>query len=332
MNDLVSIIVPVYNVESYLKKCIESILAQSYRNFELILVNDGSTDTSEDICRDYERKDDRIVLINKSNGGLSDSRNTGIEQAKGVWMLFVDSDDWIDENLCNRCIEHAYETNSDIVVFGLIKVFKDKHIKMSVNDIQSGVIEKNKAMSLLGDDGFGNYAWNKLYKRELFKDIRYPVGKYLEDIGTTCYLFEKANRISYLKEYYYYYLQRNNSIMHSMSSEKAYDQFELRLYQNRFFKNNYPEACVLSNEALVRSAITYCLYFCEDQEEDKVVLRNAAEEIIRQRLPVFRNIKIKVLLLCFFYTECPRIFKYISRIYLKSMGINTKNMLERRKL
>ena len=317
MNDLVTIIVPVYKCEKYIRKCIESILSQTYQNFELILVDDGSTDTSSEICESYKKKDNRIILIHKQNGGLSSARNVGLDKAKGNWILFVDSDDWINENLCNRCVKYAHETNSDVVVFELIKVFKDNYIKMSVENVQTGILSKNAAMSLLGDDGFGSYAGNKIYRKELFENIRYPEGKYLEDIGTTCYLFDKANVISYLKEPYYYYLQRSDSIMHSMSSKKVRDQFELRLEQNKFFKDKYPDACAFSSEALFRSAIIYCLYFCEEMNENKPGLLKYANEVVCQRGLDFKITKLKVLVLYIFYRKCPWIFKLISRMYLK---------------
>lgn len=225
MNDLISIIVPIYKVEDYLEKCIKSILNQTYKNIEIILVDDGSPDGCGKICDDYAKKDERIKVIHKRNGGVSEARNYGIDIATGRYILFVDSDDFVDENMCETLIKESKKNDSDIVIGNFYAVRKNNcHInEMSLTDNSVSLtnLEMIKIFFLQWHpETF--VVWNKLYKKELFdnkKNIRFPVGKIHEDIYILYKLYYIANKITVINKPLYYNVQRAGSIMNSFSDK-----------------------------------------------------------------------------------------------------------------
>ncbi len=210
-DDLISIIIPTYNVVNYLEECINSIMNQSYQNLEIFLVDDGSTDGSSELCDRLKSLDDRIVVIHKSNGGLSDARNHGIQIAKGNYIGFVDSDDWIASTMYEEMLLACKRNNAQIAVCGLYRVFKNstEHFIPST----SGVYTKDQAITelLLGKE-FGDQSCTKLYEAALFSDVSFPVGRLFEDIFTTYKLFLKAEKVVVIDQGYYYYRQREGSI------------------------------------------------------------------------------------------------------------------------
>ncbi len=219
MNELVSVIVPVYRVEKYIKKCVDSVLGQSYENLEVILVDDGSPDSCGSICDEYAKADKRVVVIHKENGGLSSARNAALDIAKGDYVLCVDSDDYIHPDMTQRMLDAAKEYQADIV---MSSYFIDSTDKLSITDaISDDVVEmgRMKALDRLVEDAeVKNYAWGKLYRRELFDGVRYPDGRNYEDIATTYLLFDKAQKIIKIPEYLYYYVVRDESISFNNST------------------------------------------------------------------------------------------------------------------
>ena len=219
--ELVSVIVPIYNVEAYLERCVESILQQSYKAMEIILVDDGSPDNCGNICEDYAGKDKRIRVLHKKNGGLSDARNAGLEIAQGKYVLFVDSDDAIKEKLVETCVQTAEKNNSDMVIFDFTRVEGHAETLTTMEIEKSGTYTLESEPRLL----FGApAAWNKLFRRDLFTKtgIRFPVGKYYEDLGTIPKLLLLAHKIDYIKESFYDYMIRSGSIMTTAKFEKNY--------------------------------------------------------------------------------------------------------------
>ena len=172
MKDLISIIVPIYKVEKHLKKCIKSIVEQSYTNLEIILVDDGSPDNCGKICDEYAKKDCRIKVIHKKNGGLSDARNCGIDKSSGKYLMFVDSDDYIDKNICEKLINASKEYDCDIVMCNIYrvvnnKIYIEKEISaLSKNEVLDGITVMKEFFKNFSIDLY--VSWNKLYKRELF--------------------------------------------------------------------------------------------------------------------------------------------------------------------
>lgn len=221
----ISVIVPIYNVETYLGKCLNSILEQTFTDYELILVDDGSTDSSGDIADEYALKDDRISVIHKKNGGLSDARNHGIEKANGEYICFIDSDDWIEKTYLEELHELAVKNEADITICDYQKNTGDSVItqpKEFAVVIETGI----DAIDNLYSDKYGIYvvAWNKLYNRDLFTDLRYPVGMIHEDEAIFGDLFCEAKKVVRTERILYNYRVNNEtSIMSSKYSLKRLD-------------------------------------------------------------------------------------------------------------
>lgn len=237
---LVSIVVPVYNVEKYLKRCIDSLKSQTYNNIEILLVNDGSTDTSLSICEKEAIDDNRIKVISQKNGGLSDARNTGINNATGEYICFVDSDDFVNEYYVQLLFENLLETNSDISVCNYMYIDENDKTwmrKEKNNKEYSNIDAVKDVLSTKQDTEV--MAWNKLYKKELFtkNNIYFPKGKIHEDNFTTYKLYYYANKISLINDKLYYYYQRTDSIMGQKFNTKRLHILEAVEETKEFFKN-----------------------------------------------------------------------------------------------
>lgn len=213
MNQLISVIVPVYNVENYLRECLDSIVSQTYRNLEIIVVDDGSVDSSGKICDEYAEKDARIKVIHKGNGGLSDARNAGIEVANGDYIGFVDSDDVIDEKMYECLLKLCIETNADVSMCK-IKRFKGKTEKYNVVNEQKRIFSTKEEIIrevCCGGNG-GVSACIKLFKMALFTEMRFLKGKTCEDAYLIPEFIRNTNKMVVINNAYYYYRIREGSI------------------------------------------------------------------------------------------------------------------------
>lgn len=239
MDDLISVIVPVYNVEKYMSKCVESIQRQTYQNIEIILVDDGSPDHCPEICDQFAKEDSRIKVIHKKNGGLSDARNAGIEVANGEYLAFVDSDDYISREMIEKMYCRIIRDQSDMAICNIDFVDENGNL-LNSNTIQvdNMTVEEPRFWREL----YGvNYtycivAWNKLYAKKLFKDVRYDVGKLHEDEFIIHKLVSKCEKISFLSEKLYCYLQREQSITNSEYTVKRMDVAEAVIHRSLYFQ------------------------------------------------------------------------------------------------
>ncbi len=254
-NKLISVIVPVYNVEKYIKECLESIINQTYRNIEIILVDDGSTDNSGKICDEYAKIDSRIKVIHKENEGISKTRNIGIEKACGEYIQFADSDDYMEIDAIEKIYNIAKEYNADIVSFSHYILNNGKLIGDYNNTIKE--LNTSEAIKeLLLDNKIRNYLWEKMWKRELFKEIRFPEGKKFEDIATTAFLFEKANKVVFYDYPEYYYRQREGSILHKTSEELCIEYINTTLMVvNHIKKLKYEKINQYCNYSIVAATV-----------------------------------------------------------------------------
>lgn len=225
---MISVIVPIYNVENYLEDCINSILSQSYKELEIILVDDGSPDSCGKICDKYSKKDSRITVIHKDNGGLSDARNTGIDAANGEYLSFVDSDDLLHKDFYLTLFNILIDNNSDISMCNFLKFTNEKVNDKFIKNPTIKTISNIDALNDLYTNKYVNYivACNKLYKATLFKNLKFPLGKIHEDEFTTPKILFKANKISIIEEELYYYRQTPNSIMNSQFNISNLDFLE----------------------------------------------------------------------------------------------------------
>lgn len=221
---MISVIIPVYKVEKELRRCIDSVLRQSYQNIEIILVDDGSPDGCPRICEEYKEKDDRIKVIHKKNGGLSDARNAGLDIAKGEYIAFVDSDDWVEKDFIEILYNNAQKENADISIIGYTLVWDNGRIKRFSKDEDYSVLNKEEAIrELLKQNKFECMVCQKMYRAFIFESVRFPTGKLYEDVAVSLPTFLKAEKVVVCGKSKYNYYQRNSSIVNSkFSKEKLY--------------------------------------------------------------------------------------------------------------
>lgn len=252
----VSIIVPVFNVENYLKRCVDSIIDQTYADIEIILVDDGSTDSSGEICDDLSIRDNRIIVIHKKNGGLSDARNAGLDVASGHYIFFVDSDDFICNDAIKTCVDRIEKDGTDLAI-----------VKMQLCSENGELISKDlddeiNCKAIWNKDDFWNYyynglhancvvAWNKLYKKSIFEKIRYCKGRIHEDEIIIHHIVSKCKSISFINEKKYWYSQRGNSITGKKTIKNELD-YAYAIYDRSYYFLN------IKNENLaVRNTIDF---------------------------------------------------------------------------
>lgn len=264
---VISVIVPIYKVEKYLRKCVQSLLNQTYDNIDIILVDDGSPDLCGEICDEFAAIDSRIVVIHKENGGLSSARNAGIDIATGDYIMFVDSDDYVEPDFCEKALNMILNNNVDICSFGYYQV--DESHKTVKQSYASRIISAEEAIShiIKKDDIIFNFAWNKIYSRSLFEGIRYPIGRLFEDSAVTYLLFHKAKSIYVSKDVLYNYLQRPESIMSDYNSPQCnIDRFEIWLDRFHFIFDHYPNLRNPAIMQLTHQALNGVFYLPRKQE------------------------------------------------------------------
>lgn len=253
---LISVIVPVYNVEQWLERCIESICCQSYRNLQIILVDDGSTDNSGKICDKIALSDSRVLVIHKKNGGLSDARNVGMSQATGEYISFVDSDDWLESLFYENLLSTIQKYDCDIVGCEYQKKKKQISETIDVSNNSEQVFDRTSAMSALIDNKIQQVVWNKLYKRKIVKDIFFKKGKYHEDEFWSYQVFARTKIYVAIDYIGYNYFQRENSIMGEEYSFKRLDAVEAKVERQTFLNSNFSE---LATKGKINLIFT-CLY------------------------------------------------------------------------
>lgn len=260
-NPLVSVIVPVYNVKPYLNACLDSLAAQTMRRIEIILIDDGSDDGSGSVCDTYAGRDERFRVIHQKNGGLSDARNRGILAAAGEYLMFVDSDDWVEKDFCRIPYRMAVDTHADIVSFGYrrirrggISVFKDEKMP-------EGMITRDEGVRMLGNS-ISCTIWNKLFHRSLFQEVRFPKGFVYEDIAVVFTLFHNAEAICCTNLALYNYRFRKDSISGSRNYSAQMDKYAHLFQQVKHLRRwGY---CDLAEQWLVRTAFSWLVMIGSD--------------------------------------------------------------------
>lgn len=233
-----SVIVPVYNTELYLDKCLESLKNQSLSDIEIIIVDDGSTDGSEKIAKRYVNENSNFYYYYKKNGGLSSARNYGIQKAKAEYIGFVDSDDWVDSKMFELLYKRIIENKSDISICGINYIYEDGSIKNSELGVKKerNVSSTEALKTMFIGNEFRCHAVNKLYKKELFENIQFPNGKFVEDVFTMYRLIDKATKVTLIKPKLYYYLQaRKDSIVNTKFNVKFFEMFDALSEIEKYF-------------------------------------------------------------------------------------------------
>lgn len=309
----ISVVVPVYNTEEYLPRCLDSILSQTYKDLEIILVNDGSTDSSGEICNLYSQQDDRIKVIHKENGGLSSARNIAIEISRGNYIVFVDSDDWIVEDIYEHCVDVAETMKCDVVDFQC--VFTNGEI-INTNSIITNKIELVEGKEILRDyllrgqtEKSPFSSCRKLYKRELFATVRFPEGKINEDIATNYKVLMNCNRIAHTSKIGYFYFQDSRSTTRNGLKKRDFDLLDACKELKKLSQNEeYQDIKYLVNVKYVRSYFSLlakvAFYGISDCTLNrKEVIRSLSRKIrgnyfLLMRSPMPFNRKIMVTALC----------------------------------
>ncbi|BAK46084.1 hypothetical protein CXIVA_01170 [Clostridium sp. SY8519] len=279
MEELISVILPVYNVKEFLPKCVASVCGQTYKNLEIILVDDGATDGSGTLCDQLANSDGRIVVYHKPNGGLSDARNYGIARASGTYLTCIDSDDYVDPDYVEYLYGLIGKYQTDLSVCQHRIVFPDR-----VRDLGGRGDERISAHDsirrMLYHDVVDTSAWAKLYRKSLFDGIQYPVGRIFEDIATTYKLMHQAREIALGYESKYCYIMRETSIVNTGFSKKKLDLLEMTDQMAQQVLQWYPDlqSAVLRRQVYARfSTLNQMLQTEECAEERKEIIRYIRE-------------------------------------------------------
>lgn len=273
-NKLISIIIPVYNVESYLERCIKSIIDQSYTNLEIILIDDGSTDSSASICKKYAEIDSRIIFLQQNNAGQAVARNNGLSIASGEYIGFVDSDDFVAHNMYEELMNLIVTYNVKIACCGFEKVFStEQRLNTFINDLSVKLVEgKDIAREICKGVTLKTYVWDKLFHRSVFNEKRFPEGRYFEDTTLVCDLLCSVNAVVITGTKLYGYTIRNNSTM-TLRSKKRYED-EITAYRDQLAvisKLDIAESQFV--EVRLVEAIRYYLEICRKNEIDPELIK-----------------------------------------------------------
>jgi len=254
---VVSIIVPIYNVENYLERCINSILNQTYSNLEIILIDDGSKDNGSKICDSFAKKDNRIIAVHKENGGLSDARNYGLKMATGKYICFVDGDDWIEKDMIEVFLFQLIKNNADICIGRRFRSnsFNEKKIEKFRTYPKNKILDKEQGLKyLMSFTGYDMSVCDKMFKKELWSKIEFPYGKTCEDSFTTYKVFANSNKSVYLHQGMYNYFYRENSI--SRNSKVNETVIEANEEQLDFIRSKLPNLIVEATSSYLTSIIS----------------------------------------------------------------------------
>lgn len=301
---LVSIIVPVYNVEKYINDCVKSILGQTYRELEIILVDDGSTDASGVFCDEWAKIDSRIIVIHKENGGLSDARNAGLDQATGDWIMFVDSDDFIHPDTVKLSLEIAQRNQSDLVTFGYVEVDEScDYMQTEVELVNEVVYTGDQLLRVFVKQDTGYVmAWDKLYQKAIWEKLRFPIGKIHEDEFVIVDVLQRVTNATVIDAELYFYRQRQGSIMATRNLKSEYDvleAFELRCDK---LKDDEELYCLARSQYLSQ---LIKLYFLEKKEQKKVL-----KKIYKSRFGIsWRYVYWKINIVFWMFRLSPQLYK-----------------------
>ena len=322
-DNLISVIIPCYNVEKYLERCINSIIAQIYKNLQIILINDGSTDNSLEICKKFAGQDQRIEVIDKENGGLSDARNAGIERARGEYICFIDSDDFVHERYIVNMYAHIKRDNPDMCICGFNFVAEDDILfpEMILDTLESfpdfaglreGVYSPATVMKTISATPLV-VAWNKLYRRELFENIRFPVGRLHEDEFVIHHLVDACNLISVTPDRLYFYVQRDSGITGVHFNIRRLDVLDAYEERLKFYleKSNY-DLIQCTCLGYIRRYVEAFIKLPRDNQENILRLKECRENLFKHRKPMFKYGGFKIGLRYLLATRCTRIYQAIS--------------------
>lgn len=303
----ISIIAPVYQVEKYIGKCIESVINQTFKNFELILIDDGSKDKSGNICDEYAKRDKRIHVVHTENKGAASARNRGLDLATGKYIAFVDGDDYLAENMLDELYKVITQENCDVVVCDFLNLHAnpDKDFSLQLSDSKVSGREILSHLKNQKNYGVWTIVWNKLYKKEILKDLRFPEGKYFEDEIFSDQLYLRCNEVQVISDVLYYHRVLETSTMNTQKIRNyldLIDAFQLRI--NLYLENRLPDDEVYKVLIYMLESYTKCAkadFMGNDKErlkQAKRFIRESSRILIKKRLSFIK--KCSLILIAFF--------------------------------
>ena len=268
----VSIVVPVYKVEKYIHRCVDSILNQTYKRLEIILVDDGSPDHCGEIADHYQQKDSRVTVLHKENGGLSDARNHGMNLVSGEYTMFVDSDDWLKRNAVERMVKHSEKYEADVVQSTFYYAYEDRMLidnRFHHMDEEALRLDNKSLMyELVKNEKVKNFAWGKLYKTELVKTIPFKKGVLFEDVFWAHQVMHKVNRFVLMHQPLYYYYQRDDSIVASYTIRNL-DMIEGLKMRHKFIEKHYKELTAESHKSILKASLIHYNILSRNRKKDR---------------------------------------------------------------
>ena len=289
--ELISVIIPVYNTEKYLKKCVDSFIAQTYKNIEILLIDDGSTDSSPQICDSYKKQDPRVKVIHKKNGGLSDARNAGIDASCGELVTFYDSDDYVDLDYIEYLYDLKVKYNAEISSCGYNIVDENGKILFAIgNNYEKTISREMFLKKMLVEDEVTVSACFKLYDKTLFNSVRFPVGKICEDNGTTYKVIDNVTRnIAFGGKAKCYYVMRKNSIMRSSFSLRKLDMIEMTDKMCDYLDSKYPEMNEYTLRRRVYARFNVLRQINYKDKSTKNIMYEMVRYILKRRKMIIRS-------------------------------------------
>ena len=318
---LISIIIPIYNVEKYLKRCVESVVNQTYKNLEIILVDDGSPDNCGKICDEFARKDERIKVIHKKNGGLSDARNAGIDVAKGEFLSFIDSDDYVDKRFIQTMYNNLINNDADISLVKHYSFSNDEDILETKEKEKVAVLSKDEYFDQMYENPIDKVvAWNKLYKREIFDKIKYPIGKINEDEAVIHYIIGSVSKIAISNLELYYYFQRESSIMNKGKSNN-FDRFDFIYDRLEYFKKHNMKNRKCYYGTIEEYKICVMQLYINNTPKEQI---KKYQKILKTLMREYKTHSKKHLLKSYLFTFFPN-------LYFKLKKLHEKNLIRKQK-
>ena len=282
--ELISAVVPVYNVRTYLEKCFDSVAGQSYRNLEIILVDDGSTDGSGELCEELAGRDNRVRVIHKKNGGLGSARNAGIDAAKGEILSFVDSDDWIEPGMYDTMTEIMHRENAQIIACGIKRVSEAGEVSFYQDNLEERrVFTREEALiELPKNERLSNSMCNKLFRRETIKGLHINEHIFYEDNPFTPQCFARAERVAYTAEPFYCYFERSGSISRKSFSVREFDRVTADRMRLDFYHEHFPQCEFAAAIAYIGSGLKvyYQSRDCQEAKEQRARLKEELKRAI----------------------------------------------------
>ena len=327
-NDLISIIIPVYNAERTLRACVESVLAQTYTHLEIILVDDGSVPACAGLCDALAGKDGRIRVLHQENRGVSAARNHGLEKCNGRWIQFVDADDLLHPECCEHALSFCKRNGTEAVLFRYRRISDEKGTqdharrgRTSFSVDKSRILTYEETMMSLLDNRIGNFSWNRMCAAGLYEGIRFPSGRLYEDVGTIWKVMEHAQCVGFLNEVLYDYRQSAGSISRITGSKALSDEFLMREELWNHVTGKAPKAANGNEFFILAPALKYCMYL--SPEEDQAVYQRA-EKLIRTAHEVpeafgFKQKNMMRLLRCM-----PKLFQAVCKVLCRRTGFSEK--------